>query len=110
MDRKRNKRIASLTAEVDSFNAQVPVGTLVAYWRGARAGEPSGRGKIHHAATIIGNHTAVTWIEGCSGAIALTHVQVLDESLAQSGDTTSGTQQTPADPDDSAGNRSPHLR
>lgn len=71
------KQLKTIQKEVDAFNAKVPVGTLVRYWRGAKQGEPSGQGKTHHPATILGGHTAVGWIEGCSGCVALTHIEVV---------------------------------
>lgn len=68
---------AAQQAFCDQFNEQVPVGTMLRYWRGEKKGEPSGVGKMHHKATMMGGHTAVAWIEDCSGAIALTHVEVV---------------------------------
>jgi hypothetical protein len=68
-----------LQIQVDSFNAQVPVGTVVRYWLGARNGQPSGVGAIKHPATVLGGHTAVGWIEG-HGAIALSHIDATGSS------------------------------
>ena len=59
-----------------AFNAAHPVGTTVRYWRGVREGEPSGTGKTRSEAQVLSGHTAVIWIEGCSGCIALSHVEV----------------------------------
>lgn len=69
---------------VHKFNSLFPVGTLVDYWRGAREFggaelTPSGRGRLKHKATVLSGHTAVAWIEGCSGCIALTHVRPVPE-------------------------------
>lgn len=76
---------------VADFNASHPIGTLVYYWRGARdlhqvggrshRFEPSGRGVTTDRAMVLGGHTAVVWIAGCSGAIALTHVQVVESAV-----------------------------
>lgn len=76
---KKPKRVAEPQIQVDSFNAQVPVGTFVRYWRGTREDPPSGVGKIRRAASVMGGHTAVAWIEGCSGAVSLSHVEVIGE-------------------------------
>lgn len=70
---------AKAEAEAAAFNAAHPIGTLVRYWRMDRVGEPSGQGETYWQATVLGNHTAVAWIDGCSGCIALTHVQVVEE-------------------------------
>jgi hypothetical protein len=59
---------------VDVFNNRYSVGTPFRYWRGAKEGEPSGEGKTRSEATIIGGQPVV-WIQGCSGCIALTHVE-----------------------------------
>jgi hypothetical protein len=67
------------------FNAAHPVGTVVDYWRGVREGAPSGRGATNGRAGVLSGHTAVIWIDGCSGAIALTHVRVVEPSPAIEG-------------------------
>lgn len=59
---------------VREFNRAFPIGTKVRYWRGARTG-PGEIGRIAALAKVIGGHTAVTWIEGCPGCIALTHIE-----------------------------------
>lgn len=61
-----------------SFNDAHAIGTLVDYWRGAKEGEPSGRGATYTEAQMMGGHTAVVWIEGCRGAISLSHVEVVN--------------------------------
>jgi hypothetical protein len=61
---------------VDAFNAIHPVGTPVRYWKGVREGE----GRISRTRTpaqMLGGHTAIVWLEGVSGGIALTHVEPL---------------------------------
>jgi hypothetical protein len=58
------------------FNRLFPVGTRVRYWKGAR----EGRGKesvTRSEASVLSGHTAVVWLEGVSGAIALSHVEPL---------------------------------
>lgn len=48
-------------------------GTLVKYWKGIKSGEPSGVGKIKASGDMCGSE--VVWIEGCSGCIAVTHIE-----------------------------------
>lgn len=59
----------------DAWNAAHPVGTLVRYWRGLREGKPSGVGKVRWEAQDVCG-TASVWIEGCSGCVALSHVEL----------------------------------
>lgn len=59
------------------WNAKHPVGTVVRYWRGLLGGEPSGTGPTILKAAVLGL-TAVVWIDGCRGCIALTHVEVIE--------------------------------
>jgi hypothetical protein len=61
------------------FNRANPIGTMVRYWRGFKAGEPSGQGKTRSLAWVMPSGTAVVLIEGTSGGIALTHVEVVQE-------------------------------
>lgn len=70
---KRNEKT------VEEFNAIHPEGTMVRYWRGVKDGLPSGHGKTRSQAEILSGHTPVVWIEGCSGCIALSHVEVMEE-------------------------------
>lgn len=85
------ERIDPVAAQAAAdFNDTHPVGTEVDYWRGARdlhrvdgrshRFEPSGRGVTTGRAMVLGGHTAVIWISGCSGAIALTHVRVVESA------------------------------
>lgn len=60
--------------EVDRFNEACPVGTTVRYWKGVREGEGA-VGVTTHPATVLGGHTAVAWIDTCSGCVSLTHVE-----------------------------------
>ena len=68
--------LAELEAQLHAFQKIAPPGTLVRYWKGVREGEPTGYGKLR-LADILSGHTAVAWIEGCSGCVALTHVEVV---------------------------------
>lgn len=56
----------------------IPLGTLDDYWRGAKEGEPSGRGRTRSEVSEVCGKPVV-WIEGCSGCVALTHVQEVTE-------------------------------
>lgn len=69
------KRQLDEKARVELFNGAYPVGTEVNYWRGLMEGVPSGSGKTKTPAQLLSGHTAVVWIEGCSGCISLTHVR-----------------------------------
>lgn len=55
-----------------AWNRKHPVGTSVRYWRGVREGTGAD-GRTRSEASVLGG-TAVVWITGCSGCIALTHV------------------------------------
>lgn len=72
----RSYRASIPKIEVDEFNDRVKPGTMVKYWRGEKKGEPSGTGKTSSYAQVLSGHTAVVWIDGCSGCIALSHVDV----------------------------------
>lgn len=58
---------------------RLKVGTLVRYWKGAREGEPTGTGKIQYPCSIVGSQWVV-WIEGCSGCVAVTHVEMVEDA------------------------------
>jgi hypothetical protein len=56
------------------WNKYFPIGTRVRYWTGVREG--SGKVSVtRSAAEVLSGHTAVIWIEGCVGCVALSHVQ-----------------------------------
>lgn len=66
-------------AEAEEWNRwferrRLPVlGAPVRYWTGVREG-PGTAGVTRTGAEVLGGHTAVLWVEGVAGAIALTHV------------------------------------
>jgi len=62
----------------DAFNKAHPVGSTVRYWKGAREGEGN-LGETRSEAHVLGEHTAVVWISGVAGCIALTHVEPVVE-------------------------------
>jgi hypothetical protein len=66
---------------VAKWNQSFPIGQLVRYWTGLR----DGIGIISHTrskAEVLGGHTAVVWIDGCSGCVALSHIEPLVDSAA----------------------------
>ncbi len=65
----------SAEAFADAWNFRHPVGTAVHYWRCERRGEPSGTGPTRAPASVVGDR-AVVWIAGCSGCVALSHVEI----------------------------------
>lgn len=84
MDRKRNARISRTLVDLDAWNRANPVGTLVRYWKGIRQGEPSGTGATTcEAYDAYG--TSVVFIEGCSGFVALTHVETIGKTGGHEG-------------------------
>lgn len=54
------------------------IGDKVKYWRDVNRSDPSGTGKITEIGELCG--TAVAWIEGCSGCIALSHLEKIGEA------------------------------
>lgn len=67
---------AKAAREAAAFNEHVPVGARVRYWRGLREGAPSGEGAVRYPAQEVCG-TASVWIEGCSGCVALSHVEAV---------------------------------
>lgn len=67
------------------FNATYPVGTLVFAYPGARPEDiPSARRLVTRTrskASVLGSHTDVVWVDGHSACIALSHVDVVSESV-----------------------------
>ncbi|MFF0823033.1 hypothetical protein ACFYUR_21950 [Micromonospora haikouensis] len=65
-------------AAARAFNDANPIGTPVRYWRGVREGD--GRtARTRTEAQLLGGHTAVVWLQGVAGCIALTHVEPISE-------------------------------
>ncbi|MFJ6487034.1 hypothetical protein [Streptomyces californicus] len=73
-------------AEVDRWNAQYPVGTPVVAYPGCRPEDDSKCTRLttrtRSAASVLGGHTAVVWVEGHSACISLTHVDPRPEGGA----------------------------
>ncbi len=61
--------------DVADFNRRVPVGTLVGYWKATKTGPPSSTGRTRGPAFVVMGHLAVVQIEGCSGYMAISHVE-----------------------------------
>ena len=81
MDRRRNARRCQLSGAhtAVSWNAAHPVGTRVRYWP---IYPPIG--SVHHTDTVtrseawtIGDGSVVVCIDGMSGGVALSHIEVL---------------------------------
>ncbi|KWT65057.1 MULTISPECIES: hypothetical protein [unclassified Variovorax] len=60
-----------LQAEVEAFNARVPLGTDVDYFE--YEGAPLVRYKTRTEAQILSGHTAVVWLAGKSGCVCTSH-------------------------------------
>lgn len=71
---RAEQRAAKLQREAEAWNVKHPVGTRVRYWRGLREGAPSGEGAVRYAAQVVCG-TASVWVEGCTGCVALSHVE-----------------------------------
>jgi hypothetical protein len=64
----------SQKALVAKWNERFPVGTRVRYWTGDRYGI----GKVSTTRTlaeVLSGHTAVVWVNGEAGCVALSHVE-----------------------------------
>lgn len=69
-------QLAKAARAAVQFNKQHPVGTRVRYWKGPRQDHPPcGETTTASEASVLGGHTAVIWLDGVSGCIALTHVE-----------------------------------
>lgn len=63
---------------VDLWNQKHTTPTPVRYWPGVK----EGKGKLgitRGKAELLGGHTAVVWIQGVAGCVALSHVQAIAE-------------------------------
>ena len=69
---------AVAAGDVKRFNKAHPVGTAVLAWTGVIDPNVKPLGTLTRSeAFVLGGHTAVVFVEGVSGCIALTHVQVV---------------------------------
>lgn len=66
---------------VNMFNAAVKVGDTVEYWEVVSMGEP-----VHYQteseAEVLGGHTAVVWLKGKRGCVALSHCKPVPHGAA----------------------------
>lgn len=69
--RTQIKTQARLQAEVDAFNARLPVGGEVDYFE--YEGAPVKRFKTRTEAQILSGHTAVVWLAGKAGCVCVSH-------------------------------------
>ena len=70
---------AILELACQKFNEDFPVGTLMRAWPGALHSGRSVTGAVlEPGATVLSGHTAVVYIEGVSGCLALTNVEPID--------------------------------
>lgn len=60
----------------DRWNADHPIGTKVRYWPLTREGDGVPSKTLTRAEMFCG-HTAVVWVEGMRGCIALDHVEAV---------------------------------
>ncbi len=77
----RTKQSTYAAKQVHDFNRTNPIGTAVEFWPGVR--DRYSKGKLGRTATqaqVLGGHTAVVWIEGHVGCVALTHVEPIVEA------------------------------
>lgn len=71
---EKRTRGPSADARAMDFNERYPVGQLVNYWRGVREG-PGKRSVTVTPASVLGGGTAVVWVKGEIGCIALSHIE-----------------------------------
>ncbi len=66
----------------DAFNAANSIGRPVEYWTMARGAAGTGKMSITRSeATVLPSGTAVVWVVGQAGCIALSHVEPVRASL-----------------------------
>lgn len=83
MTEKEHQRWASPAFSkraVARFNLLHPVGCEVRYWPGVREGDGI-QTTTRSEAQMLGEHTAVVWVEGHGACIALSHVEPLTSSF-----------------------------
>ncbi|MDH6460150.1 hypothetical protein M2302_000301 [Micromonospora sp. A200] len=80
---RRERDMERECRRVELFNAAHPIGTTVRYWKGVREGDGK-TSTTRTEAQLLSGHTAVVWLEGVSGCIALTHIEpVSAEAVAR---------------------------
>lgn len=79
MNRRSGRQTRDALSEhqtVDAWNREHAVGVKVKYWKGVKRDAPSGEGATRSEA-YMASDTACVLIEGVSGCIALSHVEVV---------------------------------
>jgi len=71
------------TMTAEQFNEKYPVGTKVLYWPWVREGEDGIPSETRSEAWALGNGDPVVKVNGKSGGILLTHVEVLPQPPAE---------------------------
>lgn len=73
------RRKSNPAAECAAFNRDYPVGQRVRYWPAVRPEDDSGgfESSTRSDAQVLSGHTAVVWVDGYAGCIALSHVKPL---------------------------------
>lgn len=66
------KRVANPQADADRFNARVQVGDAVDYSEVIGLDQPK-RYLTRSPASVLGDHTAVVWLEGKTGCVCISH-------------------------------------
>lgn len=71
---RRTKALAKMQAQCDAFNAAHTIGETIHVWTGMiNKGDPVPR-TIKYPAQVLSGHTAVVYVTGGGGCIALSHV------------------------------------
>lgn len=68
---RRGPTLKTLRRQCDEFNARVKIGDEVLYEE--LVGEGGATYRTHTEASILSGHTAVIWLEGKSGCVAIDH-------------------------------------
>ena len=70
----RRKALATMRHDCAEFNARHPIGSPLLAWFATRDDPPTPVEVIEPGATVLNGHTAVVWVTGGRGCVALTHV------------------------------------
>lgn len=82
MTRPKRKTEAQLQSQCDAWNEKHAEGVLVSYESVVGEGETH-LGKSISPAEVLGGHSAVIWLEGKSGCVALDHCKVVEQERDQ---------------------------
>jgi hypothetical protein len=73
--------LKTMQKQCERFNAAHAVGDTIRCWTGPREGEPVER-KVRYPAMVLSGHTAVVYVEGGGGCVALSHVATKENDHA----------------------------